>query len=302
MKKIFVVMTSFCVALCAGLAPAQADESAVEIQLDGKTVSVVTESGTSLDSGKDISNETVFSSDDYEVEIGKHASDSLQLLIQIDSADAPNSYNFVLPGVIAMEKIPIGADNLYRLVGSDDRTLGWLGNPWAKDAAGKDVSTSYSFQAGVLTQHVNLDEPGIEFPVTADPYLGKSLISSVKATWTNNSYYVLSVAVSSWMWDVYGLYSTLGVWGYSQAYNVAITYGWDETLSKMATKYGMWFRDYIVTKPTFEDQWDCHAFGAPALFAGAITGIDPHPTWDLEGYRPHVQNAATWISTKCSWK
>ena len=289
-------------AIGAGLTPAHADSSAVEIQLEGKSVSVVTESGSSLQSSGDISNETVLNTEDYDVEIGKHSADSLQLLIQIDSPDAPNSYDFLLPGVIAMEENLIGSAKLYRLVGSEDTTLGWLGDPWAFDAAGKKVPTSFSFQGGVLTQHVNLDEQGISFPVTADPYLGKNLISSVKSVWTSNSYYTLSIAVSSWMWDVYVTYSKKsGIWGYTVAYQMPIKYGWDEVLTKFAAKNGLWFRDYIVSKPTFEDQWDCHSFGAAALYAGVIFGTDPHPTWDLEGFRPHVQDALVWSRTGCTW-
>jgi hypothetical protein len=164
------------------------------------------------------------------------------------------------------------------------------------------VSTNYTFDAGVITQFVNIDQPGITFPVQADPYLGKSLISSVKSVWTNNSYYALSVAVSLWMWDLYVVYTKkAGIWGYTTAYQISVSYGWDEVLTKFAAKNGLWFRDYIVTKPTFEDQWDCHSFGAGALFAGAIFGTDPHPTWDLEGFRSHVQDAAVWISSNCSW-
>src|SRR6218665_172358 len=50
--------------------------------------------------------------------------------------------------------------------------LGTVFKPWAVDAAGNSVPTSYSWDNGALTQHVDLSVPGIEFPVVADPAWG----------------------------------------------------------------------------------------------------------------------------------
>ena len=41
--------------------------------------------------------------------------------------------------------------------------------PWAIDANGNEVPTSFTWQDGTLTQHVDLTSPDIAYPVVADP-------------------------------------------------------------------------------------------------------------------------------------
>jgi|GEM_PF-3476734 len=45
--------------------------------------------------------------------------------------------------------------------------FGTIAKPWATDAKGKSLTTSYTYKAGVLTQ--NVDTRGATFPVVADP-------------------------------------------------------------------------------------------------------------------------------------
>lgn len=51
---------------------------------------------------------------------------------------------------------------------NDTETFGVLEQPWAKDANGKDVPTWYTWNAGTLTQHLDLTEVDA-YPVAADP-------------------------------------------------------------------------------------------------------------------------------------
>lgn len=52
-------------------------------------------------------------------------------------------------------------------VGDGKLVYGEIETPWAVDASGKSLETSYSFADGVLTQEV--DTEGAKFPVVADP-------------------------------------------------------------------------------------------------------------------------------------
>jgi len=46
--------------------------------------------------------------------------------------------------------------------------LGHLDKPWARDATGKALPTTFSVAGQTVTQHV--DKTGAQFPVTADPH------------------------------------------------------------------------------------------------------------------------------------
>lgn len=51
----------------------------------------------------------------------------------------------------------------------DGTSAGLFMPAWARDAAGRQLATSYTWRENVLTQRVDLDTPGISFPVLADP-------------------------------------------------------------------------------------------------------------------------------------
>lgn len=57
----------------------------------------------------------------------------------------------------------------YYLQDPAGRTVGVITAPWALDASGKQVPTHYEWDGRVLVQHIDLDTPGIAFPVVADP-------------------------------------------------------------------------------------------------------------------------------------
>src|SRR5690606_16170262 len=47
-----------------------------------------------------------------------------------------------------------------------------IAEPWATDSAGKPLKTWFSWSEGLLTQHVDLEDPRITYPVLLDPYWG----------------------------------------------------------------------------------------------------------------------------------
>jgi len=60
---------------------------------------------------------------------------------------------------------PSGQVILYR----DGDVAGVVEAPWAVDSAGRDIATSLELRDGQLVQHLELDDPAIQYPVIADP-------------------------------------------------------------------------------------------------------------------------------------
>jgi hypothetical protein len=76
--------------------------------------------------------------------------------------------------------------------------VGYLYQPWARDAAGKMLSTSYRWNGRQLIQHVSLD--GAKFPVVADPHYTCSFWSGCQIQFNKHDTQTLAYgsSVASW--------------------------------------------------------------------------------------------------------
>lgn len=96
--------------------------------------------------------------------------DGVQTLIQIPDASAPSEYRFPL-------NLPVGGQAALfddgSVVISDDAGVatGGFRAPWAVDANGDSIPTSFRIEGTTLIQTVAIDADTV-FPVTADPDLG----------------------------------------------------------------------------------------------------------------------------------
>ena len=90
----------------------------------------------------------------------------VQELIAIERSDAPNEFAFPLA-------LPTGAvlvaadDGSAAIVDSSGHEVAAIAAPWAKDAAGRAVPTSYRLDGSTLIQVV--EHEGATYPVVADP-------------------------------------------------------------------------------------------------------------------------------------
>ena len=302
MKKLVKIIVSLVIASSILASPlvANADEVDVAIGIGVGEITVQTrQAATSLSELSQGSPEDVISDSDYSVSAKKVNPTALQIVIKLETPDAKSRYQFQFSGVKDIQATSQNGTTVYQLIGQNDSTLGWLSSPWAKDANGRSVNTHYEFEGGQVIQVIDTADPQIVYPVTADHFLFIDLISSVNISYqgiTRN----IQVAVSPWMGVQYVGIIALP-WGYTAAVEVAQSYGWQEVLDKIEAKYGITARNFITTKATYENQWDCHALGAPAIFGATAIGKDHSPTWDLEGYRAATTNLATWINTRCNW-
>lgn len=302
MKKTIAVLLLVLMYFQGSISPAEAEESIVAIDLSESTIKVTGNEGEVSTTIPDEHSDFIQIDELSAVSVGEIDKSSLQLLVQIETAESPLEYHFALPQVKDLVTRKIGAYEVYELKSDLGETIGWLGSAWAKDSNGQDVPSKYIFSNGVLTQQVLHHDGNFSYPIVADPYLGIKLINSVTAVLEKPSgKYRLSVSVSAWVWAQYAAMTVSLAWGYTAAYIIVTTYGWPEVLSLVSTRYGPPFRGYVVSNGTYQNQFDCHAMGAPLLFIGYFTGYDSRPTWDLEGYRRIEENPITWAVTSCSW-
>lgn len=90
--------------------------------------------------------------------------------VVINDSDAPSAYQFTIekPGedLILSEN----SDGSLLIADSAGAFVNVLNAPWARDANGVSLPTSYEVDGNVVTQHVDL--AGAAFPVVADPQAG----------------------------------------------------------------------------------------------------------------------------------
>lgn len=99
--------------------------------------------------------------------------DGVQTLIQIPSASAAKEYWFPL-GVPEGGEATLFPDETVIITDGDGRAVGGIKAPWAVDANGSSVPTTFRMEGNDLVQTVGFTE-GTAFPVTADPDLGRNV-------------------------------------------------------------------------------------------------------------------------------
>jgi Protein of unknown function (DUF2599) len=184
----------------------------------------------------------------------------------IDSSNSPTeyAYEFSLP---AGSKITAGKGGGAVIFDANGTFLGGLAAPWAKDRTGKNIPTRYSIRGNRVVQIVDHRQAGAQYPVTADPWLWKDLISS--ASWaydSPNRSWTLKVSPTGWA-------RSLG--GGLSSYSVGSA-GWNELYSKYKS------RGLTVDLGAMRDQFICHE-----QFAWLKS------TWNLDEWRPDVSFSAT---------
>lgn len=93
---------------------------------------------------------------------------SVQIISVSETAASPSAFEYSLQ-LPDGTKILAGPDGGYVFQDAAGNLTGLIYAPWAVDANGVKVPTSYELVGNTLTQHVDFSAPGIEFPVVADP-------------------------------------------------------------------------------------------------------------------------------------
>ncbi|MFI8938409.1 hypothetical protein [Streptomyces syringium] len=125
---------------------------------------------------------------------------SASALITLKDATAPTEYRFPLD--LPSTTIPVIADD-GGVVFSDaeGNLIGAFQAPWAKDADGKPVRTSYRFEGGELVQTIEV-HASTAYPVVADPKWWDKTKSGAKkagkAVWEGTKKYGVKCAKGAW--------------------------------------------------------------------------------------------------------
>lgn len=202
---------------------------------------------------------------------------SLQVVTTIESSDSPTRFDYTFTGDIG--EIEVLEDGFVVLRDAAGEFVGGSLPAWAVDANGSAVPTHYEINGSTLTQVVSHTAQDVAYPVIADPYLGKSLISSVKSStkWNGKTRY--NVYKTSWGQKIAmnGVPHVGGV-KLSNGPTIMRSQGWTE-----AKKKG------LANVTTLKQQYDCHT-----LYAG------PKNPWNLERARGTNSN---WVVNPklCNW-
>jgi hypothetical protein len=211
----------------------------------------------------------------------------------INSADAPTRYDYpmTLPAGAVLQQDDAG---VVSVIAADGSMLGGVSPAWAKDAEGTAVPTHYEIQGTTLTQVVDLSDPTLVYPVTADPFWGSYIhrrynfihngvrypTGYCARCYHNNT--KISVALTSWGNSVYRTSIPPGA---GQA--LVARYGWPEVRS--------WW-PATTSHATINQQYACHV--AFAWLPFAKTGA----SWDMELFRRSKPNWAPTIGSHgCNW-
>lgn len=143
--------------------PGGLEEVTVDLPARGQGVSLVPGSATYAGEHED-TNVTVDSVDASDIPNVAHSTRSQ---ITIGSADAPKSYDFELD-LPRGTRLVKQSDGSVFVTTSAGKVATVFAAPWAVDAKGRDVSTSFKISGNTLTQTVS--HSNAAYPVVADPW------------------------------------------------------------------------------------------------------------------------------------
>ena len=221
---------------------------------------------------------------DVSVQVYDDASVSIHTVIP--NIEAPKTYEYDLTLPKSAQAIP-QEDGSILFLGADEEFLGGVAAPWAKDATGKSIATSYEYADGVLRQYIDFDG-STAFPVTADPWMGIKIFKKISVDKYSGQPRV-NLDLSWWGHSIYsGAAQGGGLAGIAAGQAILRGAGWTE-----ATTWSSTARKALLGKASMKQQFDCHVAGS--AFAGQ---------WNLERFR--VSRTVHWsygvAVHHCNWK
>ncbi|WP_419998080.1 DUF2599 domain-containing protein [Streptomyces boninensis] len=187
----------------------------------------------------------------------------------LKSAAAPTEFTYPVE-VPDGGRLTKGKDGSVAVLDARGAPVGAIEAPWAKDADGRAVPTTYRIEGEKLIQTVR--HQGAAHPVVADPWMGQDLIQDAKWVWVHAvQKYTLQITPTNFMK------------GQPSDYFIAQA-AWEELLAKYQQPLGI-HRNH----GGLWDQFLCHH--QFALFAGN--------TWNIEDWRPDISYPGT-IWAQCN--
>lgn len=189
----------------------------------------------------------------------------------MNDASAPASYRYTFNMDAGTRLVLDEKDGSVVALNAEGVPDFFVAAPWAADANGHPVSTSYTVEGDALVQHVQVD-PSTAFPVVADPWLGIDLVSSFYWSYIANNGYKLNVNPTPFARTITG----------ALAYQAVGEAGWSELYNKMPST------QRPRMNASAKGQYICHM---------GFAGFDAQ--WNLETWKP-AKSAARWIASGCN--
>ena len=162
--------------------------------------------------------------------------DGKRVAFIVNSASDPTNYTLKFAGASALTQAEDGSIMVLDAEGNVDAVIA---KPWAKDANGTDVPTSYEINGTNLTQVVDHRTGAFTYPVTADPwarhwwgisiYLNRSQTNNVmfgSAAAIAPSLYIPEPAVSKAVAAALAVFSGYANWIYNRGGCLAMHRSW----------------------------------------------------------------------------
>jgi hypothetical protein len=232
-------------------------------------VTVVQEDGSAVQAEEVADGVVGYDAGDGSVTVAVPKEDgSVQLAVVIGSPDAPAEYEFAVGDGHDIRQYPDGSIGVFT---ADGEFVGGIDAPWATDANGSAVPTRFEVRGSSVFQVVDHQGAGFAYPIVADPWLGKALIS--KTVWDGA---ILRVYPTDW--------AVCKHW-----YSICAGYGarwaaWDEVQAKTPGTR--------ENTSSMRDQLYCH-FDVVRLVAPNKV------SWNLDEVRPAV-NYASMLANRCN--
>lgn len=211
---------------------------------------------------------------------------TVQFATIMEDATAPERFEYKLDLPEGSRLHEVGDAIL--VFNNEEELLGGFTPPWAKDAKGQDVPTSYEISGDTLVQivpHHNID--GLEYPLVADPAYVNGMIKRVNHERWNKGGWEVQIEVTAlarytWLHNP-GLVSQLG------------------------------YIDLVEHHPrsmkidTMRQQWDCHVTGLFGTFKIDLESYrKSKPSWRKTEILAGVKNAvkkkdARAVARACNW-
>ncbi len=160
----------------------------------------------------------------------------MQTLIDISGSTAPAQFDFSIP-LPPGTHYQVTADGSAEIVTAKGLVIGTLAKPWATDANGNSVPTSYTFKGDTIVQTVA--HQGAVYPVVADPSVSWNWWGyQVRFTKSETKIIAWGVtAVAAYFgWTGWTMVAALAAepladWATSHGYCLAINWYWDGSVS-----------------------------------------------------------------------
>lgn len=190
---------------------------------------------------------------------------SVRINTVINSASSPHTFTYALdvPSSAVLELQDDGSVQIR----DGENWLGGVAPPWATDAAGVVLDTHYEVDGHQLIQEV---EPTLDaaYPIVADPWLGKALVSKTVWQW-QPAYKGYTLKVYPTVWGRAGAFVTVG----GATYFWLRSSFWNEVKSKTAGTR--------EETNSMRDQFYCHV--------DFVRIYDPKKaSWNIDTWRPNV--------------